>query len=755
MEKSEAPRVLVIEDEQDFAGSIGKLLKKKFRANVVWAPDAETARNKLASDSFDLITLDYQLPDDDGLILLEEIAEMPGAPPVIMVTGHGDENIASDAFRFGASGYVQKDRRISTLLIEAVDKALLGTRLKAAEEALEHERDLLRIVTETSPAGIIMIGRDRKITFANEMAARLLETGKDELIGNDYFDIGSGGNLYDSRAKPIELAEEPASIAWETGAQMLDSVNRLHLPSGKDAWFSSNIAPLPDESGEITHLVVAFKDITDLMEHIEKMERLSKMLDGLSDAILTTDADFVVTSWNKGAERMYGFTAEEAIGRPKREMIKVENPDEFQLEDVRLQIEEQGSFRGEVVFHGKEDLPIVVDLTIWASKDDTGNTDGYIAIHRDVTERVKAEQESRQTRDYLENLIDYANAPIVVWDPEFRITLFNHAFERLSGYRASNVMGKELSMLFPDDRRAASLLKIALTSSGEFWESVEIPILRGDGEERIALWNSANIYAEDDETLIATIAQGQDFTDRMRVEEELERMNAELSGFAHGVSHDLRGPLSAMLLANECLGDAVKETDLSALRREVEEARGTFRKNLNQSFELIDDLLVLAESGQRPSSVISVNMGDLVRKIADEWSPLIKERGASLRVGDDMGTVTASQTHMYQLFSNLVSNAIEHNSNENPIVEVAYQGRDAEGMHCYTVRDNGPGIPPVDLEHIFKPFFTCDGMPGTGVGLAIVDKIVTMYSGGITAVNDNGACFRLTLRDWEPETAGR
>lgn len=265
MEDRKVPRILVIEDEPDIASAIERLLKKHFEARVEKAPNAQTARRRLAASSFDIVTLDYQLPDSDGLTILREIVREAGAPAVIMVTGHGDEDIAADALRYGASGYVQKDRRVTALLVEAVKKALLAARLRKAEE---------------------------------------------------------------------ELGE---------------------------------------------------------------------------------------------------------------------------------------------------------------------------------------------TRDFLESLLEYANAPIIVWDPDLHVTRFNRAFERLSGYRSTEVIGKKLSMLFPEDSREASLVRIAQAVSGEFMETVEIPILRQDGQVRLVLWNSANIYDQGTDVLRATIAQGQDISEQKLSEEALER----------------------------------------------------------------------------------------------------------------------------------------------------------------------------------------------------------------------------------------
>ncbi|HEY5527159.1 MAG TPA: response regulator [Candidatus Anoxymicrobiaceae bacterium] len=118
------PRVLVIEDEPLQADIIRRLLEKRFSAAVAVASNADEAREKLA-EVYDLVTLDYQLPDCDGLSLLKEIAAIPAAPPVVMVTGRGDEIIAVDAFISGASGYVVKDERMPDQLWISIGKLLV------------------------------------------------------------------------------------------------------------------------------------------------------------------------------------------------------------------------------------------------------------------------------------------------------------------------------------------------------------------------------------------------------------------------------------------------------------------------------------------------------------------------------------------------------------------------------------------------------------------------------------------------------
>ena len=147
---------------------------------------------------------------------------------------------------------------------------------------------------------------------------------------------------------------------------------------------------------------------------------------------------------------------------------------------------------------------------------------------KDIGELLNIKNELPRTKNYLEQLINYANAPIIVWNPSSKIILFNKAFEHLTGYKAEDVMGKKLDFLFPHPTLTNSKEKISQTLQGDFWESIEIPILCKNGETKIILWNSANIYDNDNRELISTIAQGNDITSRKKAEIALEESQRKL-----------------------------------------------------------------------------------------------------------------------------------------------------------------------------------------------------------------------------------
>jgi PAS domain S-box-containing protein len=141
-------------------------------------------------------------------------------------------------------------------------------------------------------------------------------------------------------------------------------------------------------------------------------------------------------------------------------------------------------------------------------------------LEREVERQTKA---LRQISNYLNNLIRYANAPIVVWNQDKKITLFNEAFRKMTGRSEAEILGQRLNELFPEENRSNCLEKVEGALKGEHGETLEIPILRKDGEIRIGLWSFTNIYGEDGETIVATLAQGQDITEYKRLQEELHK----------------------------------------------------------------------------------------------------------------------------------------------------------------------------------------------------------------------------------------
>ncbi len=233
-----------------------------------------------------------------------------------------------------------------------------------------------------------------------------------------------------------------------------------------------------------------------------------------------------------------------------------------------------------------------------------------------------------------------------------------------------------------------------------------------------------------------------------RMAAELQRTTQELRQYDHTVSHDIKGPLASASLASGLLVEELAPKELRTSEgMPLSELADIIRRNIGNATVLIDELLLLAEAGQVPSEVEDVVVSEVVARSLSEHRPEIERKRIDVRVEEDLGTVRANPAQIYQLFSNLISNAVKHSAPSEPTFEIAYLGTAGDGAHSYRIRDNSAGIDPALLEHVFEPF-TKGERGGTGLGLATVRKIVSVYGGAVTARNDGGAVIEFTLKDW-------
>lgn len=496
----------------------------------------------------------------------------------------------------------------------------------------------------------------------------------------------------------------------------------------------------------------------------ETKDYLENLIDYANAPIIVWDPSFRITRFNHAFERLTGIRAAEALGEQLDTLFPEESRD-ASLEYIQRTLSGE---RWEVVEIPIKKIDGSVRTVLWNSAN-IYNKDGTTAVAtiaqgQDITERKQAEEALRETKEYLENLIDYANAPIIVWDPSFRITRFNHAFERLTGFEAREVQGKLLDILFPEGSKEESLRYIKRALSGERWEAVEIPILRTDGSIRTVLWNSANIY--DKASVVATIAQGQDITDRKLAEEglrkardeleqrvqertadlskasmelearamelakkteDLTRSNSELEQFAYVASHDLQEPLRMIssyvqLLSRRYNGKLDKDAD-DFIAYAVE---GTKRMQ-----QLINDLLAYSRVGTRGKPPAPTDFEDVFREATSNLKMATEEAGAVV-THDQLPTAMADRLQMVQLFQNLIGNAIKFRGKDVPQVHVS--ARPEDELWVFSVRDNGIGIDPQFHDRIFTIFQRLHGReeyPGTGIGLAVSKKIVERHGGRI------------------------
>ena len=474
--------------------------------------------------------------------------------------------------------------------------------------------------------------------------------------------------------------------------------------------------------------------------------------------VVHQDADGKIISMNRAAVRILGKTPEEFLGETsvsvEHDTIREDGCPFPGLEHPAMVSLRTGKTVTDVVmgvFNPREKKYRWINITaIPLFKNSDGRPFQVYTVFEDITERKADSEALRNTRNYLESLFDYANAPIIVWDPNSAITRFNHAFEHMTGYQAEDVIGKDLSMLFPPATRESTLVKINQTLEGQQWESTEIPILRRDGSTRLALWSSANIYSKDGKTLIATIAQGQDITDRKEAEtrlkeysERLARSNMELQRFAYVASHDLREPLRTisgfLQIISMDYGDKLDDVAKDYIARAVGASE--------RLHKMIDDLLSFSRLETKKKEFARVDLTDVMTTVKNDLEKSIAEHRATITV-EPLPEVLADNQQMTILFRNLVDNGVKFHGKDPPVVRITTQRKEDEWV--FSVQDNGIGIEPTNYSKIFGMFTRLHPWkeyPGNGIGLSMCKKIVERHGGRIwvESVMGEGTSFFFTL----------
>jgi PAS domain S-box-containing protein len=357
-----------------------------------------------------------------------------------------------------------------------------------------------------------------------------------------------------------------------------------------------------------------------------------------------------------------------------------------------------------------------------------------------LQEKERLVEKLRETSDYLENLFNSANAPIIVWSPELRVTRFNRACERLTGYAASEVVGLELCMLFPEESREKSLSKIVHALGGEDRESPEIPILRKNGEIRIALWNSANIRSGDGTAVIATIAQGQDITER----KQAEQMKADFVSF---VTHQLRTPLSGI----RWLLELAEQSE--GLPEEVASLVADARTSAERLITLVNDLLAVSriEGGRLAVQPQPMDLSGVTTDVVNELMPLIREKNHQISLPDGVSAplVYADPKLVREVVLNLLSNAIKYTPKDGSITVSMKADRD---MVQWAVHDTGIGVPVDAQRRLFEKFYRAGNAmvintEGTGLGLYLARLILERSGGRVWCESEEGrgSTFIFTL----------
>lgn len=464
------------------------------------------------------------------------------------------------------------------------------------------------------------------------------------------------------------------------------------------------------------------------------------LLEGLADlhqaVIVIDEAERVL--WMSAAFAQLCGRRDVVYGLPVSELLHQRS---HRAELVRS-FREQGSLTGmhaQLARHGAEPLPVEFSaVTVPAN----GSGRVVVAIVRPLEEAERRDRKLEHTIEYLRAILDSSGDAVLAVDRKGFITYANPAVERLIGRPAREVMNQPISLLVPPSEleRMTAVLKPTTDSQGR-----DIELACSAGAPVYVSASASRLHLRDG-THAGSVIFLRDVTDRRRSEQELARKNSELEQYVHTVSHDLRSPLVSLIgftrLLGQDYGDRLDDKGRHFLER-IEQAGRTMEN-------LISDLLELSRIGQPNGQKAMVDPLEVLLQLQAELKPRLESQRVDLELPEAPPLVLCDRTRLYQVFSNLIGNAIDHMGDADGC-RIRVDVEEEPDAHVICVSDNGVGIDPEHHERIFEIFQSLGprsgGRRSTGIGLAIVKKIVETHGGRVSVESrpSEGATFRVHL----------
>ncbi len=604
------------------------------------------------------------------------------------------------------------------------------------EIALQESKEKLQTLFQLLPVGISVLDEHRKILDANPTLENILGLSRDCLLHEAY----NNRRYIRPDGTDMPVAEFPSSRVITEQTAIRNVEIGIETEGGSTIWTNVSAVPLPFSDWR---MLLTTSDITE-RKHMEEAlreseEKFRALVEHSLDGTLILDPKGNILSVNRAAVRLVGIEdPDEVSGR--RNVMEFVAP--VSQDDVIKDFGEVA--KGTDAYIARYKILTVAQEERWVES--IGKSIVYkgapaiLISLRDITKRRQAEAELRTTKEYLENLIGYANAPIIVWNPEFFITRFNQAFESLTGIPVEEAVGARLEILFPEESRDASMEMIRRTMAGERWDTVEIPIMDRSGSVRTVLWNSANITGHGG-TLLATIAQGQDITERKQVEEEravlhrqLEAAHREANLYLDILTHDIGNTENVSNLYTELLMDIMEGEAAEYVER--------LRRSISKSIEILGTVSKIRRIHHGLPDIRPVDLEAVIREEIGHFPDVtIRYEGAPWSVlADDLFS---------EVFANLIGNAVKHGG---PGVEITIRTQEENGFVRVSIEDTGPGVPDDQKKEIFHRYKKKRRGVGEGLGLYLVQILVDRYGGTIFADDrvaghpEQGAAFRFTLK---------
>lgn len=470
-------------------------------------------------------------------------------------------------------------------------------------------------------------------------------------------------------------------------------------------------------------------------EQVRLFEAAIRQLD---EGMLITDANFgqpgrKILFANEAMTRITGYSTDELVGRTPR-LLYGELTDEQTVARLNAELQSGQAFHGELINYRKDGTTYHVELQVAPLVDGLGRITHFVAGHRDISERKAAEEALRRQRDFAEGLIDTAQAIVLILDPAGRIVRFNRFMEELSGYALDEVRGRdwfETFLLAEDRPRIRSVFRQALadvpTRGG-----TNVIVTRQGLPREIAWWDKP--LRDGEGNVVGLLAIGNDVTELHQAQQRLlqsERLSA-IGEMMAGLAHESRNALQRSKACLEMLALEVEDRpEALDLVARIERAQN----DLEQLYEEVREYAAPIKLERCACNVV-----ELWR---ETWAHLAHlQQPLAVRLEEQVGTTNpsclADPFALGQVFRNILENALAVSPQGGTITascdETQFDGKPALQI---AFRDQGPGLSPDAARRIFDPFFTTKSK-GTGLGMAIAQRIIQSHAGRILVGPGNG-----------------
>ena len=621
------------------------------------------------------------------------------------------------------------------------------TSRKLAELEKERSEERFSKAFRSSPAGVtITTIANGTFLDVNESFLKMIEYERSEVIGHTSLEL----NLLDvdERSKSIQQLTEQGTVR--------NLELRMQAKSGRQltVLFSTEMI----EMDGLQYALATVLDITEMKSSQDRVAYQASLLANVNDAIVATDAQYRLTFWNDAAEKMYGWQRAEVLGSAGVDIIKTEFSDAT-AQEMRQRIKEMGRWRGEVTQLRRDGTRIFAEVSSIVMHNNNGQIAGYLSINRDITERKQAENALRTAEENYRQMLENIPAIVYLSDPMHTIgvTYVGPQIAALGFSQEEWIADPQLwvNQLYPGDRDWVLAKTRELDVTGMPFD-VEYRIFTRDQKLR---WfhDRAKYIIDSSNTRLYIQGFMVDITERKEVEKErearlvLEAKNVELDRFAYTVSHDLKSPLTTITGFLNFLQTDVATANKDRVAHDIDRMEAA----VNKLRIRLDKVLELSRAGVAINTPEEVSLKELVNETLELMTGPLETGGVKTTVAANLPVVMGDRTRLGQVIQNLIENGIKYRDlQKEPEIEIGWKGMDQNEFQILFIRDNGIGIPLESQQYIFELFKKINvNSEGSGVGLALVKRIIDVHGGRIWVESEPGmgSTFFFTLPS-EPKT---